>query len=162
MIRLPYKPFVVLTLLLVLWSRGQAPALSEEEVEARVQTISAELRCPTCQALSVKDSEALFSAQMRDKVRSMVREGQSQEEILAYFESRYGEFILRSPKKQGVGLLVWWLPVGGLALGGLLLFFRLAKNQKRSGEAAPSGEETLTPEQIKRIERDLKRYEEGL
>jgi len=52
-------------------------ALSGEALERRVREIADQLRCPTCQAISVRDSEAAFSRQIRDKVRSMLAEGQT-------------------------------------------------------------------------------------
>ena len=147
-----------------------ATALTPEEVEQRVLAITDELRCPTCQALSVKDSEASFSNEIRDKVRRMVQEGQSDDQIKAYFVSRYGEWILRAPSKQGVGLVVWVLPVVAvIGAGGALAWSILRRGRTRHrGSAAASGMaqpnaapvSALTPEQRERIQADLKRYEE--
>lgn len=156
-------------LLLVLALLAVAPAamaLSEQELEQRVIEISNDLRCPTCQGLSVNDSEASFSLQIKNKVRRMLQEGQSEEQIKAYFVSRYGEWILRAPPKRGIGLVVWGLPFLGMAVVAGLLGWRLYRNQygkpAAEGEAArPAEPDTgLTPEQLARIERDLKRYEE--
>ena len=96
-------------LLVLLLAGGAALALSEAELEKRVQTITDDLRCPTCQGLSVKDSDASFSIQIREKVRHMVEEGQSDEDIKAYFVSRYGddlemkEALLRHRQGRFVG-----------------------------------------------------------
>jgi cytochrome c-type biogenesis protein CcmH len=136
-----------------------ARALSPEEVEQRVQDITDGLRCPTCQAISVKDSEAAFSVEIRDKVQRMVMEGQSDDDINAYFVARYGQWILRAPKKSGLGLLVWILPFAVIFAGGAALVVAILRRRRVDAPAAaPAG--ALTPEQRERVRADLSRYEE--
>lgn len=137
-------------------------ALSGEELERRVLEISSELRCPTCQAISVKDSEAAFSRQIRGKVRAMLAEGKTEEQIKDFFVSRYGEWILRAPKKRGVGLILWFLPGGAILFVGGLVGLKLYRNA-RSREALQAGaaEDTISEADRSRIERDLRRFEEG-
>ncbi|MBI3993740.1 MAG: cytochrome c-type biogenesis protein CcmH [Candidatus Lambdaproteobacteria bacterium] len=135
----------------------------EDPLDAEVRRIADMFRCPTCQAISVNDSEAAFSVQIKDKVRRMLLEGQSEEQIKDYFVSRYGEWILRAPKKQGLGLVLWVLP-GGAVLGfGVWILNRAARRARDVRTArAGGGADDLTPEQRQRIERDLGRFEEGV
>ena len=49
-------------------------ATESEEFEARFRKLSNELRCPTCQGLSVKDSEAGFSNSIKDKIRELIKD----------------------------------------------------------------------------------------
>lgn len=105
--------------------------LPEDELENRVREIAHELRCPTCQGLSVKESEAGLSVNMKSKIRSMLKEGKSEEEILRFFEERYGEWILRNPKKSGFNLLLWGLPGVIILLAAGLLLFNLQKRSLR-------------------------------
>lgn len=149
----------LLLLLALLLAAGAALALSEEELERRVQQISDELRCPTCQALSVKDSDASFSRQIREKVRRMLEEGQSEEDIKAYFVARYGEWILRAPEKHGIGLVLWILPGAAIVLVGALLVWRMRRAEGEAQARQPAAP-TLTPQQRERLERDLKRFKE--
>jgi len=153
--------FLGLSLAAVLGLAAAAPAraLSPEELERRVQAITDDLRCPTCQAISVKDSEAAFSVEIRDKVQRMVEEGQSDEDIKAYFVSRYGEWILRSPKKAGFGLLVWILPIAAIFAGGALLVVSVMRRSRAKGVSAPPAP-SLSAEQRERVRADLKRFEE--
>lgn len=141
-----------------------AAALTPEEVEQRVMTITDALRCPTCQAISVKDSEASFSTEIRDKVRRMVEEGQTDDQIKAYFVDRYGEWILRAPLKRGLGLVVWTLPVVAVVGAGGAIAWSILRRRRnraeRSGGAPAVAASALTPEQRERIQADLKRYEE--
>lgn len=146
-------------LLLLAAAASTALALSEAELERRVQAITDELRCPTCQALSVKDSDASFSNQIRDKVRHMVQEGQSDEDIKAYFVSRYGEWILRAPKKQGFALVLWVLPFAGIVAVGTLLVWNMRRAAAKAQAARPATP-ALTTQQRERLERDLQRFKE--
>ena len=141
---------------------ASVPAADGEALERRVLEITDQLRCPTCQAISVKDSAAGFSRQITGKVRAMLKEGQSEEEIKAFFVARYGEWILRAPKKQGVGLILWLLP--GLAItavGGWVGY--VAFRASRRGEDEPEGGRhgEIGEAERDRIERDLRRFEEG-
>jgi cytochrome c-type biogenesis protein CcmH len=140
-------------------SAGWAQAPNQRELDERVQRITDMLRCPTCQGISVKDSEASFSRQIRDKVRRMVEEGQSDEDIKAYFVSRYGEWILRAPKKEGLGLVIWLAPGTALLLAGGWIGWRVYRG-RRHPSADLHGAPELTPEQRERIARDLQRFEE--
>src|SRR4051812_22351496 len=65
--------------------------------EARVQHIGHLLRCPTCQGLSIADSQANTARAQLDRVRDLVAEGRSDQEILDYFVARYGEWALLQP-----------------------------------------------------------------
>jgi cytochrome c-type biogenesis protein CcmH len=154
---IPFRIAAWLPLLLV--AASAAFAISEAELERRVQVITDELRCPTCQALSVKDSDASFSNQIRDKVRHMVQEGQSDDDIKAYFVSRYGEWILRAPKKQGFGLVLWVLPFAAIVGVGVLLVWNMRRAAAKAQSAKPAAP-TLTPQQRQRLERDLQRFKE--
>ena len=150
--------FLVLLPLLAAWPPAPSVrALTEAEIERRVQALSDELRCPTCQALSVKDSDASFSVQIRDKLRKMVQEGQSDEAILAYFVGRYGEWILRAPKKEGIGLVLWVLPLALIVLTGGALAWHI---RRRGGAAPAPSAPALTGSQREAIQRDLKRFRE--
>ncbi|MGH3032529.1 MAG: cytochrome c-type biogenesis protein, partial [Gaiellaceae bacterium] len=100
-------------------SPAAAADLSPQEVQRRADAVASELRCPVCQQLSVKDSPSDVAATFRKRIRELVVEGRSDEEIKRFFVARYGEWILLSPPRRGIGLVVWLLPAlvlaGGLA-----------------------------------------------
>ncbi len=131
-------------------------AESDPAFERRFRDLSDSLRCPTCQGVSVKDSDAGFSTSMKLKVRELMNSGLADEEIRAYFVERYGEWILRSPPKQGFNLLLWALPGVGLVvvLGVLLLRSKRWVRRQDGTAQAP-----LTAEEEALIEQDLRRFE---
>ena len=104
------------------------------ELEAKVFEIAKELRCPVCVSESVADSNADISIEMREIIQSQLEEGKSKPDILAFFQARYGDWILLSPPKRGLHLLVWLLPLiaGLIGLSVLALVIRrwMLKAQK--------------------------------
>jgi cytochrome c-type biogenesis protein CcmH len=110
-------------------SEPLAPAL-----EARAQALGKHLRCTACQGVSIVDSPAQMARAQLDKVRELIREGRSDQEIKEYFVARYGEWILLSPKPQGLNLLVWVGPAALLLLGAWAIYRQVG----RTPAAAPA------------------------
>jgi cytochrome c-type biogenesis protein CcmH/NrfF len=127
------------------------PAVSREDsiLEARTKAVASHLRCPVCQGLSLQDSPSGLAQEMRNVVKEQLRAGKSEEEVKAYFVSKYGEWILLEPPARGFNLAVYLLPVG-LLVGGAVLVVTLARKWSRGGEprppAQPETEEELEPE----------------
>lgn len=102
-------------------SGADGPASQTERAHAIAQS----LRCPTCQGLSVADSNSPLAQSMRAIIDERVAAGQGADEVNAYFVGRYGDWVLLSPASRGLGWLVWVLPavviVGGLLAASKLL-----------------------------------------
>ncbi len=103
-------------------SAGVGGPSSDEE---RTQAIAESLRCPTCQGLSVADSNSPLAKSMRRIVAEQVADGQSTDEVVTYFTDRYGAWVLLSPPARGSGWLVWLVPVAVLLLGLVVAVGRL-------------------------------------
>lgn len=147
----------ILTMLLLLSAAGNVTAqVVNEELENQVREISHKLRCPTCQAQSVKESEAGLSVNMKNKVREMLVQGKSEAEILKFFEERYGEWILRSPKKEGFNLVLWVTPLILIVVVSLIVV-RILWN--RSGVRKEEQLSPLSAQEKARLEKDLDRFQ---
>jgi cytochrome c-type biogenesis protein CcmH len=92
-----------------------------DPAEAEVQRIGERLRCPVCQGMPIADSPADMARSMMDRVRALVRDGKSEDEIYAVFTAAYGDWVLLQPKAQGLGWGVWLLPPAALAIAALLV-----------------------------------------
>ncbi len=131
-----------LVLCLVLSATPHAPqqagsALLDPAREARVQALGKLLRCPMCQGLSIADSGSSAARAQMDRVRELVAEGKTDEEIRTYFVARYGEWALLEPAAHGVNWLVWLLPVALLLLGAAVIA-RLVSRAPPPGGAVAS------------------------
>ena len=92
----------------------------------RARDLAAELRCPDCEGLSVADSSSSSAQAIRADLRRRIRAGQSDEAIRQSYVDRFGESILLNPEGEGLGVLVWGLPVLVLVIGagGLVIALR--------------------------------------
>jgi len=113
----------------------KGPQLSGPELDKRTDDIGALLRCPVCQGLSVADSPATMARNMKAEVREKLAKGYDQEQILAYFERSYGEFVRLEPPMRGVNWLVWFGPVAGLLAGGAVIAWAMKRSRREPAAA---------------------------
>jgi cytochrome c-type biogenesis protein CcmH len=108
--------------------------LSDPALEARARALSAQLRCMVCQNQSIDDSNAELARDLRLLVRERLTNGDSDEAVMNYVVSRYGEFVLLNPRLRGETLLLWGAPIVLFLAGAaaMVLFVR-----KRGGK--PTG-----------------------
>lgn len=111
-------PWLLLAAVVVL-ALGVVAARSSESTSAqeRVDGITRELRCPTCQSESVYESRSATADAIRADVARRVEAGESDAQIEQAYVNRYTEWILLTPANDGVGFLVWGIPVVVLVLG---------------------------------------------
>jgi cytochrome c-type biogenesis protein CcmH len=128
------RALTVVPLLLGLLASA-APLGAAPVDEDTVHEIGAQLRCVVCQSLSVADSPSETANQMRGIIRERLAAGDSPEQVKAYFVEKYGLWILLSPPRQGLNLLVWVVPFAGLGVG-LVLVLRLVRRWSRRPAAA--------------------------
>jgi cytochrome c-type biogenesis protein CcmH len=148
--------------LLLSFTLAQAPSQEGREGtatldpvrEARVQRLGKLLRCAVCQGVSIADSPASMARAQLDKVRELVVEEKTDDEIFAYFVERYGEWALMEPRKGGVTLGLWVFPVL-LLLGGGLYIVRSAKGKESvsvepaNAQPAPTADEAALLDQVR-------------
>ncbi len=113
--------------------------LDDPALEARARALSAGLRCMVCQNQSIDDSDAELARDLRVLVRERIEAGDSDEEVMDYVVSRYGEFVLLQPTFTARNALLWGTPVLLLAGGGA--FIILTARRRRVAAAALSEDE---------------------
>jgi cytochrome c-type biogenesis protein CcmH len=111
-------------------------------LEAQVAAIAAELRCLVCQNQTIADSQAALAVDLRGRVREMLRQGRSRDEVLAHMTERYGDFVRYRPPLQPRTALLWAGPA--LLLGGGLGAFAFVL-RRRSRLADPAFEPDPDP-----------------
>ena len=116
----------------------------------RVNAIAAEVRCPTCESLSAAESDAAAAQAVRDEIRTRLRDGEDEAEIVAFLASRYGDDILLRPEAGGVAGMVWVLPVVVLVLGLAGLAVTMRRSRGRAAVGAPtSADRSLVDEALR-------------
>ncbi|MGH9021233.1 MAG: cytochrome c-type biogenesis protein [Acidimicrobiales bacterium] len=95
---------------------------------ARVARLESLVRCPSCEDLSVAQSNASSAVAVRHQIVHQVAVGRSDTEILTSIEDQYGSSVLLSPSTSGLGALLWAVPLAALTLAGVVLA-RLARRR---------------------------------
>jgi len=121
--------------------------LDDPALEARARQISAELRCLVCQNQSIDDSNADLARDLRLLVRERLTKGDSDQAVIDYVVSRYGEFVLLKPRISVRTVLLWATPVLILLIGASALAVN-ARNRAAARETV-----RLTPEEEAEIAR---------
>jgi len=141
------------------------PALAQTPTADEINAIAKKLSCPTCTGINVADCPTETCAQWRAKIGEMLAEGKSEQEILDYFATRYGDHVLQVPPKRGFFVWVWVLPVIAI-VAGLAWLMYLLRNWSRRRAAVPVAAATETEElgdavedeYLRRVEQDLERF----
>lgn len=144
------QPFARLALTFVcLVFAFQASAVIEilefdtEAEKARYQELIDELRCPKCQNQNLADSNAQIAIDLRNKVRELIDQGKSDEEIKNHLVARYGDFVLYRPEVKKETYVLWFGPFILLGFGALIVIFVLINNRRK----AASKDEGFSSEQ---------------
>lgn len=128
------------------------PVSADPALEARVMTLSAELRCLVCQNQTIADSHADLAVDLRNQVRTMMSKGQSDDDIRAYMTARYGDFVLYKPPFKATTALLWVGPpvllVGALAGLFLMLRARQRANPEAFDAETPDGDLDRFPDPL--------------
>lgn len=108
--------------------------MAQVELSPKVFEIAARLRCPVCISETVAQSSSGTAEEMRTLIATKLAAGESQQQIFAYFQQRYGDWILLDPPRRGIYLVVWLLPgvvAAGLVLGLALLVAEWTRRGRR-------------------------------
>lgn len=145
----------------VLLGQGYAPPRQgldplEAEKEARVQRLGKQLRCAVCQGVAISDSPASMARAQLDKVRELVAEGKSDQEIFDFFVARYGEWVLLKPTAGGLNAVLWLAPVVLLLLGIVLVVMFSRSGSAPTATAQPAVTEEVDP-YLAKVRSDLEK-----
>lgn len=131
----------LLSLLPVFAWAGEAKDLAEDPVlEKRMIGLAEKLRCLVCQNESLASSHAELAEDLRREVREQMQKGMSDQQIIDYLVSRYGDFVLYDPPVKSYTYLLWFGPFALLLAGGGALVFQLRKRRKLIAEPELSPE----------------------
>jgi len=117
--------------------------LSDPALELRARALSKELRCMVCQNQSIDDSDAPLARDLRILLRERLRTGDTDQQVLDFLVTRYGEFVLLRPPFSSHTAVLWFTPAGILVVGAISLYFLW---RRRTG-----AEEGLTPREEARL-----------
>jgi cytochrome c-type biogenesis protein CcmH len=154
------KSLSVLCLILSGWIGLAAAA----DVEQKAKEIEAKLMSPCCMSGTVADHGSAIAYQMKDEIRAMLNDGQTEREILDHYVAQHGPQILSMPRARGFNLTAYLLPVLLFLLGavGVVLAVRRWQSREHPVPAVETGgapSAPLDPEYAERLQRELRKLD---
>jgi cytochrome c-type biogenesis protein CcmH len=116
-------------------AKEAAPEAADPALEARMVRITSELRCLVCQNQTIADSNASLAVDLRREARALIKQGKSDEEVVAYMTDRYGDFVLYRPPLKATTLLLWFGPALMLVGGAAVLVIVLRRRGRMAADA---------------------------
>lgn len=80
------------------------------ETEKTFHKLSEELRCLVCQNQNIAESNAGLAKDLRLEIYNMLREGKSEQQIVAFMVERYGDYVLYRPPFKPLTWMLWLGP----------------------------------------------------
>ncbi len=140
---------------------GSPPGTPAPVSDNDVNRVAKQLYCPVCPNTPLDVCETQACQDWRAQIKDQLGQGWTDQQVIDYFVTQYGERVLAEPKRSGFTSFVWLLPVLALALGafGLVQLARGWSSQRRvvlgaGPTSAPTAE--IPPEVLAELEKELR------
>ncbi len=150
--RLRLSGLIALTVLAL---AAATPALGSEQHPTLLE-LEGEIMCPTCHT-TLDQSNSLEARRIEAFISARIRAGDTKSEIKAQLVAQFGTAILAAPPRKGFDLIVWWLPIGGIVAGGLLLGAGAWRWSRHARPREAVAAAPLDPELERRLDEELAR-----
>ena len=147
------RPLLVALLALVL-----AAAAAASELKPTSAELESELVCPVCET-TLDTSDAPAARRMKEFIRARIAAGDTKSEIKAKLVDQFGPTVLAVPPRKGFDWLAWLLPLGGLAVGAVVVGWLAWRWSRGRGDDLPPPDEPVDPELERRLDAELARFE---
>ena len=101
-----------------------------DENNNRNYDLYSKIMCPVCDGQTIGESQASIANDMKNIVDTYISDGKTDDEILKYFEDRYGTEILSAPPNSGSNAIVWITPFILISLSFIIFSGWLKKSVK--------------------------------
>ena len=82
--------------------------------------LEGQVMCPTCHA-TLDQSDSAAARRIEAFIQTRIDQCATAAQIKSELVANFGAGILAAPPRKGFDLLAWWLPIGGVVAGALLL-----------------------------------------
>ena len=137
---------VIAILVMSLWTvmaQGSSELLQFDNLqqEKRFHALIDELRCMVCQNQNLADSNAALASDLRDRTYRMIRDGNTDDEIIDYMVARYGDFVLYRPPVKTSTYVLWFGPAVIFLLAIVSVLFTSKRMRARTVSRLSSAEQ---------------------
>lgn len=131
---------------------AQVPAPDEETYR-----IAKQLNCPTCAGRNLADCPTETCAQWKAEIKAQLDTGKSAQEVLDYFQARFGPTVLQEPPKTGVTAPLWAAPVGAALMFLLAAGAAMWRAARRSASANVAAADAAEDPFVAALEAEVRR-----
>ncbi|MHA1568380.1 MAG: cytochrome c-type biogenesis protein [Alphaproteobacteria bacterium] len=119
----------------VAWAKFEVHSFDDPQKEQQYKHLVTELRCLVCQNQNLADSNAELAQDLRQEIYEMIQAGASEQEIVDFMVTRYGDFVLYRPPFKKSTAFLWIGPFLILAIGLLTLILFIRKYRRTAPPA---------------------------
>jgi cytochrome c-type biogenesis protein CcmH len=132
------------------------PAAACAHPKTSLVYLEGQVMCPTCHT-TLDQSDSAAAQQIERFIQRRIDACATADEIKSELVANFGAGILAAPPRKGFDLLAWWLPIGGVLAGALLLALGVWRWSRGRGEEEPPT--TLDPDEERRLDELLARLD---
>lgn len=106
--------------------------------------LEGQVMCPTCHT-TLDQSDSAAARRIEAFIQTRIDQCATAAQIKSELVANFGAGILAAPPHKGFDLLAWWLPIGGLVAGALLLgvgVWRWSRGRAPDDEPPPVDDDT--------------------
>ena len=118
--------------------------------------VAKQLYCPVCPNTPLDVCETKACQDWRAQIRDQLAQGWTDQQIIDYFVTQYGERVLAEPQRKGFTSLVWFLPLI-VVLVGIGIVYEVLKNWRvqKPVLAIATPLPKIPDDVLKKIEREI-------
>jgi len=103
--------------------------LEDPAKEAKAQALMQTIRCLQCQGQSIADSDAQIAGDLRNQIRTRIKNSEDPEAIRTWLVERYGDYVSYAPRVTGLTWPLFAAPVMLLGFAFFMLRRRFGKGE---------------------------------
>jgi len=138
------------------------PALAQDTFvsDNEVNAVAEKMYCPVCENIPLDECQTTTCIEWKEEIRNQLAQGESQEEIITSFVTRFGDHVVGTPQDPILRALTIIMPIIGALLAimvGIMTFRRFGLNQKLKleNEISDNPEDDSDEAYRQRLEQDL-------
>lgn len=86
-------------------------SISDSKLEYRAQALFSKVRCMVCNGETIRDSDTYISYAMRKVIRQKILNNETDEDILLFIRTKYGDHAVLEPPTILDGVLLKVIPI---------------------------------------------------
>jgi cytochrome c-type biogenesis protein CcmH len=154
------KVLLLALLTAALWAARTAQAQSATPgtpTADDVNRVARQMYCPVCENIPLDVCQTTACAKWRETIREKLAAGWTDQQILDYFVTQYGERVLARPSTRGFSVFVWVLPPVVLVAGLIFLWTYFRRVARQPAPPATPQPPAPTDKYVEQLEKELEK-----